>query len=283
MHVSFSQGGALKSEKRAKNRSVANIPTDFIGNILKGFGVTLTELQDVVFKFTQFKRSDRLYTQEQISEELSSHYTNELMKQFYVIFLGLDIIGNPYGLARKLTIGIKDFISQLFHGAARGPEELVEGVSIGSKSLCSNLVDGASGAASRIVGTLGKGVAILTLDEDYQRKRQETLNQKPDNVCEGLARGAKGILTNTYSGVAGVVLKPIEGARKDGVGGLAKGVGIGLIGMVTRPISGLVDCVSGTFDAMKRCEGRPVRAPRNMSDYIYRPFKLDAIHRMPYC
>ena len=56
---------------------------------------------------------------------------------------------------------------------------------------------------SRITGALGKGIATLTLDEEYQRKRREALNKKPADLKEGLARGGKGLvmvsLHMTYS------------------------------------------------------------------------------------
>ena len=58
----------------------------------------------------------------------------------------------------------------------------------------SNHVGGAAGAVSRITGTLGKGIAALTLDDDYQKKRREQLNKRPANVGEGFARGGKGLV-----------------------------------------------------------------------------------------
>jgi len=103
----------------------------------------------------------------------------------------------------------------------------VQGINLGAQSLAKNVIDGACGSASRIVGTLGKGVAILTFDKEYQRQRQDSLNQKPENVCKGIAKGLKGIVRNTLCGVTGVVMKPIQGARTGGCCGFAKGVGIG--------------------------------------------------------
>lgn len=41
---------------------------------------------------------------------------------------------------------------------------------------------------------LGKGIAALTFDKDYQRKRQEQLNKQPSNLQEGLARSGKGLV-----------------------------------------------------------------------------------------
>ena len=57
-----------------------------------------------------------------------------------------------------------------------------------------DIVGGAAGAVSRITGTLGKGLAALTLDDEYQKKRREAMNKRPANVGEGFARGGKGLV-----------------------------------------------------------------------------------------
>lgn len=54
---------------------------------------------------------------------------------------------------------------------------------------------GATGAIHRIIGSLGKGLAVLTFDDEYQKKRQEGLNKKPANIGEGFARGGIGVVT----------------------------------------------------------------------------------------
>ena len=53
---------------------------------------------------------------------------------------------------------------------------------------------GAAGMVSRMTGALGKGIASLTMDDDYQRKRREQMNKKPADLKEGLARGGKGLV-----------------------------------------------------------------------------------------
>jgi vacuolar protein sorting-associated protein 13A/C len=78
-------------------------------------------------------------------------------------------------------------------GAVQGPGEFVDGLAIGVRSLVGHTVGGAAGALSRITGTFGKGFAALTLDKEYQRRRQEALNRHPRNAAEGLAQGFKGL------------------------------------------------------------------------------------------
>ena len=55
-----------------------------------------------------------------------------------------------------------------------------------------------------------------------------------------------------FDGVTGIVRKPVEGAKQEGVGGFFKGVGKGLVGVVTRPASGVVDFAASSFEGVKR-------------------------------
>lgn len=54
---------------------------------------------------------------------------------------------------------------------------------------------GIAGAASRITGAMAKGVAAITMDEDYQQKRREAMNRQPSSLREGLTRGGKGLVS----------------------------------------------------------------------------------------
>uniref|UniRef100_A0A914YWY4 Uncharacterized protein n=1 Tax=Panagrolaimus superbus TaxID=310955 RepID=A0A914YWY4_9BILA len=286
IHLSFSQGGTAAGVgphdhiKKKDEKGGINIQSEFLNVLLKSVGVSLTELQDVVFKLAFFERRYVFYSNPQLQAEIQSHYTMQFVKQLYVLVLGLDIIGNPYGLVRDLSTGLEDLFYQPINGAIQGPEEFAEGLALGVSSLFGHAVGGAAGAVSRITGTLGKGVAALTLDEEYQRKRQEAMNRRPQNFGEGLSRGAKGLGQGVFDGVTGIVSKPIEGARTGGVGGFMKGVGKGLVGAVTRPVSGVVDFASSSLDAVKVTVGggdasKALRPPRLIPrDQIVRPYSF---------
>ncbi|KAE9550830.1 hypothetical protein FO519_005958 [Halicephalobus sp. NKZ332] len=284
IHLSFSQGGVAAGtgvfgeEKGKDEQGGINIQSEFINVLLKSVGVSLTELQDVVFKLAFFERRNAFYSMPQLQAEVQSHYTLQFIKQLYVLVLGLDIIGNPFGLVRDLSSGVEDLFYQPFQGAIQGPEEFAEGLALGVTSLFGHAVGGAAGAVSRITGTLGKGVAALTLDEDYQRKRQEAINRKPQNFGEGISRGARGLGQGLFDGVTGIVTKPVEGMKTGGVGGFVKGVGKGLVGVVARPVSGVVDFASSSLEAVKTVAGtnedtKALRPPRVIPrDQIVRPY-----------
>lgn len=111
---------------------------------------------------------------------------------------------------------------------------------------------GTAGTLGRITGTLGKGLAALSLDKEYQRQRIEQQNRRADNFPASMAQGGKGLVMGVFEGVTGVVMKPVAGAKEEGVGGFFKGMGKGVMGLVTRPMSGVVDFASTSLNAVKR-------------------------------
>ncbi|RCN41933.1 hypothetical protein ANCCAN_12093, partial [Ancylostoma caninum] len=274
IHLSFSQGGTTGES----SSGAMPIQSEFFKVLFQSVGVSVTELQDVVFKLAYFERKRVFYRSDQLNSEIISHYTMQALRQMYVLVLGLDIIGNPFGLVRDLSAGVEDLFYQPFQGLVLGPEEFATGVALGVQSMFGHAVGGAAGAVGRITGTVGKGVAALTFDQEYQRKRQEDLNRRPQSFGEGMARGVKGLGMGVVEGITGVVTKPIEGAKNEGGIGFVKGVGKGLIGVVTRPVSGVVDFASSTMHSVRTVAGAgkeagALRPPRVIRpDHIIRPY-----------
>ncbi|KRX75548.1 Vacuolar protein sorting-associated protein 13A, partial [Trichinella sp. T6] len=247
LHLSYSQGGAAATE--GETESI--FQTHILGLLLKSIGVTMTEVQDVVFKLPYFERDCVFLGKQALFNEVYDHYFKQAVKQIYVLVLGLDVIGNPFGLMRDLSTGVEQLFYEPIQGAIEGPEEFAEGLALGMRSLLGHTVGGAAGAVSKITGTLGKGIAALTFDADYQQKRQRMMNRRTGDLS-GVAQSGTGALLEMFDGVTGVFTKPIEGAREEGALGFAKGLGKGLIGAVTRPISGVVDFASTSFEALKK-------------------------------
>ncbi|KAL6114111.1 vps13a [Pungitius sinensis] len=278
LHLSFSlsTGGedGLK-EKRDKEL----IPVQSLNLLLKSIGATLTDVQDVVFKLAFFELTFQFCTTQQLQWEVIRHYSKQAIKQMYVLVLGLDVLGNPFGLIRGLSEGVEAFFYEPYQGAIQGPEEFVEGMAIGVKALVGGAVGGIAGAVSRITGTMAKGVAAITMDEEYQQKRREAMNRQPRGLREGLARGGKGLVSGFVSGITGIVTKPIKGAQKEGAAGFFKGVGKGLVGAVARPTGGIIDMASSTFQGIKRAaetsqDIASLRPPRFIhEDGVIRPYK----------
>ena len=250
VHVSFS----LTSYNARKDGTTVNRGSNFINLLLQSFGVTITDSNDIIFRLAYFERKHQFFGWDDLVSEMSRHYTSQAIKQMYVILLGLDVIGNPFGLAVGVARSVEDLFYEPFQGAVEGPSEFAEGLAIGVRSVFSGVVGGAAGTVSKITGALGKGLASLTFDEKFQQKRREAIKRRgqQDNLAVGMVRNTRDLGMGFFNGVSGVVLKPIEGAKDEGFGGFFKGVGKGVAGLVTRPAGGIVDFASGTFDTVKR-------------------------------
>ncbi len=44
--------------------------------------------------------------------ERARHYTGQAIKQTYVLILGLDVIGNPFGVIRGMAQGVEDLFDE---------------------------------------------------------------------------------------------------------------------------------------------------------------------------
>ncbi|XP_077200846.1 intermembrane lipid transfer protein VPS13A isoform X1 [Paroedura picta] len=279
LHLSFSLSTGGEDSNKEENRKDL-IPVQSINLLLKSIGTTLTDVQDVVLKLACFELNYHFCTTQGLQWTVVMHYSKQAIKQMYVLILGLDVLGNPFGFIRDLSEGVEAFFYEPYQGAIQGPEEFVEGMALGLKALVGGAVGGLAGAASRITGAMAKGVAAITMDEDYQQKRREVMNRQPAGLKEGITRGGKGLMSGFVSGITGIVTKPIRGAQKEGAAGFFKGVGKGLVGAVARPTGGIIDMASSTFQVIKRATNSSedilsLRPPRFFSeDGVIRPYRL---------
>uniref|UniRef100_A0A8C3HY10 Vacuolar protein sorting 13 homolog C n=1 Tax=Chrysemys picta bellii TaxID=8478 RepID=A0A8C3HY10_CHRPI len=275
LHLSLSLGSGGEESDKDKKEMIA---IHSINLLLKSIGATLTDVDDLIFKLAFFEIKYQFYRRDELLRRVVTHYSEQFLKQMYVLVLGLDVLGNPFGLIRGLSEGVEAFFYEPFQGAVQGPEEFAEGFVIGVKSLLGHTVGGAAGVVSRITGSVGKGLAAITMDKEYQQKRREEMGRQPKDFGDSLAKGGKGFLRGIVGGVTGIITKPVEGAKKEGAAGFFKGVGKGLVGVVARPTGGIIDMASSTFQGIQRVaesteEVSNLRPPRVIhEDGIIRPY-----------
>jgi len=125
------------------------------------------------------------------------------------------------------------------------------GFAQGSKSLLKNAVLAPVGAVSKIGSSLSKGALVLSFDDKFiQEKNKRDMLQKPKHIGDGIVKGFSSAGTSIWSGVTGLVSKPYEGAKEEGVGGFIVGVGKGAAGLVSKTVSGAVDIVAKTTEGL---------------------------------
>lgn len=65
-------------------------------------------------------------------------------------------------------------------------------VSASNMGVCP--VGGAAGMFSKITGSMGKGLAAITMDKEFQQERREDMNRPTKDFKDSLAKGGKGLL-----------------------------------------------------------------------------------------
>lgn len=140
-------------------------------------------------------------------------------------------MGNPVGLFSNIGTGVKDFFYEPAQGLVKSPEEFGKGLAKGSISLAKHTTYGLFNTVSKLTGTASKGLATLSFDDDYLKKRKiQQTTEKPKHLGEGLLYGTKSLGQGIFRGVTGVVTQPVKGAKQGGALGFAKGLGRGIIG-----------------------------------------------------
>nr|XP_046914733.1 vacuolar protein sorting-associated protein 13-like [Dermatophagoides farinae] len=271
-YYDFIMFGPLKLHLNINLRDASDGQSFFLLELLIRLMGSVGEISDTLFRFDYFERKGLFLGQEELVKQVTDHYKNQALTQFYKLILGLDIIGNPMKLALGFKKGIGDFFYEPAVGIFHGPDEFAEGIKTGVKSLASNVIGGTAGALSRIGNRLGTGVATLTIDEKFQKDRRERMNRKTTFTESG-----KNLFKGIFSGITGVVTKPIEGAKEEGVGGLFKGVGKGVVGIFAQPTTSVIDFASGSLQAFNNAIdpkkiAQPARMARNFNREEIRPY-----------
>lgn len=226
------------SFRSAKHTSGLQIdPREAFGivSVFSRIGSAFVNITDSPLRFSSVILVHSFQTKQAITWTIAENYMRQGILQFYKILGSVDIIGNPIGLIDKLGTGVFEFFNEPRKGLLKGPKEFAEGIGKGVKSLVSGVISGGFGSVSRITGSLYGVVRSVGGDDDaYDR-----INRN-DNLLEGMYHGVKGGIEDLAEGVAGLLLKPLRGAETGGVGGFFKGVGSGILGAVTAPLSAVL-------------------------------------------
>lgn len=187
----------------------------------------------------------------ELQSRVVQHYVRQGVQQVYKILGSTEALGNPVGLFANISTGVHDLFYEPRQGIVESPQAFARGLAKGTTSLIKNTVYGAFNSMGKAVGALGKGVATLSMDKDYIRRRARNQRAKPRHVLEGTAQGALAVGRGLVDGLAGIVLQPIAGARREGALGLFKGIGMGVVGVAVKPVAGVLEGITKTAEGVK--------------------------------
>jgi vacuolar protein sorting-associated protein 13A/C len=221
--------------------------------ILNSFLNILNKTENVPLLLQGGKSYNLVGNAAEIMHYLIKIYVRQILIQFVKLFGGMEILGNPLNFLNNIGKGFQDLLTKPGEGLMQGPIEAVKGVADGATSLVKHTVNGTFNSTSKITSGISQGILFLTQDDDYINEReQKKITEKPKDVMEGIGYGLSALVGGVFYGLSDIVIKPIEGTKKEGVvKGLPKGLLKGLGGAIIKPISGVFDFVSKTTEGIK--------------------------------
>ncbi|KAH6774114.1 pleckstrin homology domain-containing protein [Perilla frutescens var. frutescens] len=124
------------------------------------------------------------------------------------------------------------------------------------------------GMTSSTLASLSKGFAELSTDGQFlQLRSKQVWSRRITGVGDGIVQGTEALAQGFAFGVSGVVRKPVENARQNGLLGLAHGLGQAFLGFFVQPMSGALDFFSLTVDGIGASCSRCLEILSNKKDF----------------
>lgn len=208
-------------------------------------------------QFTQFCRRSVFTTSYNLGHTLSMHYLSGAIFGAGWVVSSLELLGSPGGFARTLGTGLRDFVSLPYHGILEGPWGFLVGVTHGSASLMKHFTAGTLTSVTKMASSVARNLDRLTLDAEHLERTEELRRVRPQGVAEGLLQGLTGLGISILGAVGGLAHHPLQSvlSGQPSPRGVVTGVGRGLVGMFTKPLSGAADLVAMTGQGLLQGAG----------------------------
>ena len=161
-NLSFSVNGTAHTE----GKETADSVFDFF---LESIGATITEFKDVKFRFNIFDLNNAIRTWNELYNEIFEHYKIQSLQQVYVLILGLDVLGNPFGLVSDFSQNLQDLFYDPLLGYLSKSNQVKEfHMRKKVKATVDKTISSVAGSGSLITGSVGRVLATCTFDKEYK-------------------------------------------------------------------------------------------------------------------
>ncbi|XP_072392830.1 intermembrane lipid transfer protein VPS13B [Diabrotica undecimpunctata] len=217
-------------------------------------------------QFGKFERKRVFTTPYRLGHAMTMHYLSGAIFGAGWVVSSLELIGSPGGLARAMGTGLRDFVSLPYRGLVVGPMAFLRGITQGSASLMRHITAGTLQSVTKMASSVARNLDRLTLDEEHVRRKEEERRMRPQGLAQGFLQGLTGLGISLLGAIGGVSHHPLQSMMSDGASprSLVTGVGLGLVGMVTKPLSGAAELVALTGQGLLQGAGwTSLPEPRN--------------------
>ena len=226
---------------------------------LSASGFSLIDVDNVHLRIAGYEDENAFMGHEEIRKKIQWHYTMQLLRALHSLLGKVNFLGTPVTLVSSLGSGVYDFFSDPVRnlrsaGAGATTREMARlvggGMATGTISLLRNTGFGVFDTVSQMTGATAKGLALLSMDDDFMLRLQHNKRRTAMSSAEHLVRGAQQLGLGIFEGLSGLVMKPISGARSDGARGCLKGVLKGFAGLAVKPTAGALEFAASTATAV---------------------------------
>lgn len=128
-------------------------------------------------------------------------------------------------------------------GLMRGPWGVLLGITYGSASLIKNVTAGTVNSVTKLAASVARNLDRLTLDDEHLERTEALRRVRPMGITHGISQGLTGFGINLLGAVGGIARHALEAKSSVEV---FTGLGKGIIGVVTKPISGAAELLALT-------------------------------------
>lgn len=193
--------------------------------------------------FAQFEYKNIYTTTMRLGYNIGMHYVSDAIFGAGWVVGSLEILGSPSGLARSVSSGLWDFVSMPVQGLMRGPWGVLLGITYGSASLIKNITAGTVNSVTKLAASVARNLDRLTLDDEHLERTEALRRVRPMGITHGISQGLTGFGINLLGAVGGIARHALEAKSSVEV---FTGLGKGIIGVVTKPISGAAELLALT-------------------------------------
>ncbi|GMF17975.1 unnamed protein product [Phytophthora lilii] len=193
---------------------------------------------------------------DQLYKDLAADYVADTIVRSPMLLMSLNIIGNPAGFVRSFGQGIRDLIEIPLAASRNGysPWILTKGVVGGVASFLGHTTAATLTSVSGFSYSISRTMDQLTLPSEQLKKRHYT---RSTQLSSALADGLGSLGSSVVGAATGVITTPIAVYKErqmqgldTGIRNVVGGVGMGLVGIVARPMGGVASLVSIASDGL---------------------------------
>ena len=248
MQIDFS---FVRTERINAEDTLVNNPMMFAVNVLT---MSIGNVNDAPIRLNALMLENARISIPALLTSIQSHYTQEILRQIHIILGSADFLGNPVGLFNNISSGVADIFYEPYQGLVMTdrPQELGIGIAKGASSFVKKSVFGFSDSFAKFSGSISKGLAAASMDKEFQdQRRMSKSRNRPKHALYGVTSGGNAFAASMASGIGGLARHPLQGAEKEGAVGFVKGVGMGVLGLATKPAIGAFDLASNVAEGVR--------------------------------